>query len=243
MRIIKVNATDSTNSFLREMYRENPATQNLCLSAYEQTKGRGQKGTLWQCEAGKNLTSSLLLTRLKLGVKQQFKLSAMVSLTVLEVLEKLSIPNLKIKWPNDILADNFKIGGILIENFLKGDKIHASIIGIGLNVNQEKFDNLPKAGSLQMLTGKNYDLERLLETLADSIEKKFSLLNDFSMEDVLKDYHHNLFAIHKVSTFQLPSGKRFSGILRGIDEDGRLEVLTEANGLEKFEVKQIKLLY
>lgn len=243
MRIIKVDATDSTNSFLRDMYRENPSTENLCLSTFEQTKGRGQKGTLWQSEAGKNLTFSLLLTHLKLDVKQQFKLSAMVSLAVLDALKKVGVPNLKIKWPNDILAGNFKIGGILIENFLKGDKIHASIIGMGLNVNQKKFYNLPKAGSLNMLTGKDYDLGPLLETLANAIEKKLGLLNDSSMDEVLKDYHHNLFAIHSVSTFQLPSGKRFSGILRGIDEDGRLEVLTEGDCLKKFEVKQIQLLY
>lgn len=243
MRTIKVDATNSTNSFLRDMYRENPGMENLCLCAYEQTQGRGQKGTYWQANAGENLTFSLFFTRLQLDVKQQFKLSAMVSLAILEALKNIGVPNLEIKWPNDILAGNLKIGGILIENFLKGDRIHATIIGLGLNVNQKNFDNLPKAASLHMLTGKNYDLKPLLETLTNSIENKILLLDEVSMEEVLDDYHKNLFAIHAMSTFELPNGDRFIGLLQGIDEQGMLRVLGEGNRLKKFDVKQVCLLY
>lgn len=243
MRTIKVDATNSTNSFLRDMYRENPTMENLCLSTYEQVNGRGQKGTSWQAKAGKNLTFSMFFTHLELDVTQQFKLSAMVSLATLNALKMIGVDHLKIKWPNDILADSFKIGGILIENFLKGNKIHASIIGMGLNVNQKNFDDLPKAASLSMLTGKSYDLALTLDCVTNAIEKQLLLLNELSLDDVLRDYHKNLFAINKISTFELPNTKRFPGIIQGVDSHGKLEVLTEGNRLKRFEVKQVKLLY
>lgn len=243
MRIIKVDATNSTNSFLRDLFRQNPAMDNCCLVAKEQTLGRGQKGTVWQADAGKNLTFSLLFTGLELEVNTQFKLSAVVSLGVLEALKNQGVPNLKIKWPNDILAGNFKIGGILIENFLKGDRVHATIAGIGLNINQEKFDHLPKAASLKMLMGKKIDLDLLLEEVIHSVEKKMRLLKELPMEEVLRRYHEKLFAMGKVSTFQLPNGTRFSGIVQGIDEQGKLQVLTDDDILKKFEVKEVKLLY
>lgn len=243
MRTIKVDATNSTNAFLRELYRENRASENLCLVANEQTAGRGQKGATWESEKGKNLTFSMLFAHVDLKAKHQFKLSALTGLATLEGLEKFKIHNLKLKWPNDILAGNFKIGGVLIENFLKGDQINASIIGIGLNVNQKKFPDLPKAASLKMLLKKRVGLQALLETLTVSIENKLLCLDQFSMQEVLDGYHQKLFGIHKVSTFELPSGERFSGILKGVDEQGQLLVLREGLGVKSYEIKEVKLLY
>lgn len=242
MRIIKVDATDSTNSYVRELYRENPNLENLCLWTNAQTKGRGQKGNTWQSEDGKNLTFSVFFQGLTLDVSEQFRLSAIASLTVYEVLLSIGIPNLQIKWPNDILADNFKIGGILIENFLRGSEIHATIIGLGLNVNQNMFNNLPKAASLTQLTGRHFDLDWLLNQFIGALEKKIQVLNHLSMTELLECYHEHLFAKDEIFTFELPNAQRFPGIVRGVDDDGRLIVQTD-DGSKRFEVKEVRLLY
>jgi BirA family biotin operon repressor/biotin-[acetyl-CoA-carboxylase] ligase len=74
---------------------------------------------------------------------------------VVASLEIYNIPKLSIKWPNDIMSSNFKIGGILIENSLKSDGCCFFCRGLGLNINQTNFDNLPKASSLAVICGLN----------------------------------------------------------------------------------------
>lgn len=243
MRIIKVDATDSTNSFLREFYRENSVLENTCVIANEQRQGRGQMGAGWQSEPGKNLTFSVLFTTMDLPVNRQFALSALMGLALLEALEKLDIGNFALKWPNDILAGNKKIAGILIENFLKADKIHASIVGVGLNVNQEKFDALPQASSLKQATGKEYALNPLLESIIHFMENRLRDLNLLSTEDILAEYHRNLFGYEKPHRFQLPNGECFQGTIKGVSAQGKLQILHENKKMYYFEVKEIKMLY
>ncbi|MDX1545194.1 MAG: biotin--[acetyl-CoA-carboxylase] ligase, partial [Christiangramia sp.] len=116
MRIIKVNAIDSTNSFVREFYEGNNDFEPVCVRAISQKKGRGQRGSSWESKAGENLTFSILYPQKKLNVSRHFLLSATISLAVLKALHELQIPELKVKWPNDILSARRKVGGILIEN-------------------------------------------------------------------------------------------------------------------------------
>lgn len=242
MRIIKVNATDSTNTFLREIQRKNIFFENLCLVAYKQTKGRGQRGAGWISEPGKNLTFSLLFRNMELPANEHFKLNAATSLALLESLQKTGIKDLSVKWPNDILSGNSKIAGILIENNLKNGKIKDSIIGIGLNVNQENFPGLPKAASLKSLSGKDFDLDSLLKILVEEIEASFEGFKNQKIKDVLEKYHTHLFRIGKVSEFELPSGESFSGTIRGVSMEGKLRV--EQDGVEEgFLMKEVKLRY
>src|SRR5690606_23125860 len=143
--------------------------ENLCVVANHQTNGRGQQGAGWDSEPEKNLTFSLLFQDLELPAHEHFKLNATISLTLLGFLEENGLKNLSVKWSNDILSGNFKIAGILIENTLKNGKIKDSIIGIGLNVNQENFPGLLQAASLKSLLGKDFDLDDLLKTLVEEI--------------------------------------------------------------------------
>jgi len=243
MQYIKVLATDSTNAALKTYYRNSSSITNTCLSATHQKKGSGQKGTSWETEDGKNLTFSLLLQDLNLDIDFSFKISALVSLAVSDFAQqKLPDQKVKIKWPNDILADNFKIAGILIENFLRKNKIHTSIIGIGLNINQTFFKDLPRAGSFKMFTHKNYNLEELLPDLAEQIEKKVYDGIHTPLSEILKKYESHLFRINKVSTFQFPDGNLAKGKIKGIQPSGKLWV--EFEGTQKeFDIKEIKLVY
>ncbi len=243
MRSIKVLATDSTNLFLRELFREEPDIENCYVVTEEQTKGKGQMGAGWASEKGKNLTFSLLLNDLNLKIDEQFKLSAIVAMSIIEVLKKLQIPKMKIKWPNDILAENLKICGILIENILVSGRVGSTIIGIGLNVNQLEFENLPQAASLKKLTGVHFDLDYLLKLLVNTIEKNIYEKKDWKIEAVLNEYYSHLFRLNKASTFEFPHGERKTGIIKKVSKQGRLIILFEDHIEQEFDIKEIKLLY
>ena len=142
MNIIKLNAIDSTNTYLRQLSMTEVVEDFTVVTANHQTNGRGQMGTQWDSQVSKNLMVSVFKDVSHLDLECNFYISIVVSLSILEALKTFNIKNLKVKWPNDILSENKKIGGILIENIIKQTKLNATIIGFGLNVNQTQFDNL-----------------------------------------------------------------------------------------------------
>ncbi|HSP11112.1 MAG TPA: biotin--[acetyl-CoA-carboxylase] ligase [Salegentibacter sp.] len=243
MRIIKVNATDSTNDFARDLYRGKSDFEPTCVWAEDQTRGRGQRGSGWMSNPGQNLTFSILYPKIEVEVNRQFLLSAAVSVAVVNALERFNIPNLKVKWPNDIMSGNFKIGGILIENILKNNQMSASVIGIGLNINQVKFSDLPQAASMKMLTGITYDLEEVLATIMASIEKTLSSISISNQSQILELYAEKMFRKDVVSTFQYPDNSYLTGIIRGVTTAGRLNVEIENSVFKTFDLKELKLMY
>jgi len=243
MRTIKVNAIDSTNSFVRKFYDGKTDFEPICIRALNQTAGRGQRGSHWVSRPGENLTFSILYPQKKLNVSRHFILSATISLAVSQVLEKLEIPNIKVKWPNDILSAKQKLGGILIENIVKTEGIVASIIGIGLNVNQIDFAGLPNAGSLKSVTNKNYDLDELLNLLIFQIEKELASLPNRDSTDTLEEYAKKMFRLNMVSVFSSSEGEKFNGIIRGVTTEGKLNLEIEDAVFRTYDLKEIQLLY
>lgn len=243
MDIIKVSAIDSTNSLGRKMFKDNPKLPLTCIVAQQQWKGRGQRGTHWQAQTGKNLTFSLVLPHPGVSVKSQFLISAQIASSLVLGLNGLGIPRLKLKWPNDIMSGNFKIAGILIENIIAEGELAASIIGIGLNVNQTDFQELPDASSLKLVTGQEFSLEELLSRILESLEPNFQALPKLSAEEILRNYQDNLFRKNIPSTFQLPDGTFFMGIIQNVRESGKLQVKTEDDRHLEFELKEVKLCY
>ncbi|MDT0648752.1 biotin--[acetyl-CoA-carboxylase] ligase [Autumnicola edwardsiae] len=243
MRIIKVNAINSTNEFARDLYRGNSNFDPVCVVAYAQNKGKGQRGAGWVSNPGENLTFSILYPHEQLAVVDQFLLSAAVALAIADVLEQHQIPKIRVKWPNDIMSASYKLCGILIENILKNDKISASIVGVGLNVNQMEFLNLPRAGSMQQMSGRNFDLDSLLDILLDSIEKRLELLSVSAKSSLLEEYTSKMFKKDMVSTFELPDGSHLTGIIRGVTHAGRLTIETEDSVFKTFDLKEVKLLF
>lgn len=242
MQIIKLNATSSTNEYFKQMLSVNSIEDFTVVVTDNQTNGRGQMGTKWISESGKNLTFSVLKNDLNLDALQQFKLNIAVSIALYDALQTFNIPNLYIKWPNDILSANHKICGVLIENILVGSRIQQSIIGIGLNVNQILFDNLPNVSSLKLLLGKNFDLDALLEEILFHLKKYVT--NDFLHADKsINLYTEKLFRLDKPSTFKNENDELFMGFIKGISPYGKLKVMLEDEILKEFDLKEIKLLY
>lgn len=242
MQLIKVNAINSTNSLALQKLRENPKMEPCCIWAQQQWEGRGQRGSQWISRAGQNLTFSIVFPYPNVPVDRQFLISASVATAIIKSLKKQEVPKLKVKWPNDIMAANFKIGGILIENVIVKEKLAATVIGIGLNVNQTHFENLPLAGSLKLATGRNFNREEILHGLMHEIEHALSNISLLVSEEIMNTYKKYLFRIHVPSTFQLPDKSLFTGIIHDISENGKLIVEMENEFLKEFDLKEIKMM-
>lgn len=242
MLVLKISATTSTNSYVKSLLKENRDHQELVVIADAQTQGRGQMGTSWKSQRGKSLTFSVYKRFSDFDVSRQFYLSMAVSLAIKEVLEQFEIPDIKIKWPNDILSANKKICGILIENTLQTNKIKGSIIGIGLNVNENELDGLPNATSMKIGTHRSFDLKVVFEKLTEVLFQKFTLLQQKSFADIEEAYFESLYRIHQVSVFESPDKKAFNGIIQGVSREGKLQIKTEDEGVVSFDFKEIKLI-
>ncbi|EEK13811.1 biotin--[acetyl-CoA-carboxylase] ligase [Capnocytophaga gingivalis ATCC 33624] len=243
MEIIKLNATNSTNTYLKNLLKEKQVKDLSCIWALSQTQGRGQQGAKWISEPGKNLTFSVLKKFENLSSEYHFLLNMEVSLAIFRALKKLYIPDLAVKWANDILSSKKKICGILIENTLHKEQISSSIIGIGLNVNQVFFNDLPNVSSLQKIMGHPFDLEEVLLLICQELEVSLKSLSPTRFETMLDEYHTHLFRKDKPSTFEYPNGERFMGYIRGVSHNGQLQVEQEDALMSSFSLKEIKLLY
>ncbi|QRM87983.1 biotin--[acetyl-CoA-carboxylase] ligase [Lacinutrix sp. WUR7] len=243
MRIIKLNAINSTNTFLKELSSEEGVVDYTVVQTDYQTNGRGQMGTLWTANSGENLMFSVFKDVSFLNFNQHFYISITVAIALIKTLEKHQISKLSIKWPNDILSENKKICGVLIENSIKQNKFKDSIIGIGLNVNQTNFENLPQASSLQLLTGRVFNVDEILYDFIENLKHYFMLLEKGDLEILKTTYEKYLFRKKKPSTFKDIEGKMFSGIIQSVSQNGNLQVLLEDNVLNEYDLKEIKLLY
>ncbi len=243
MNIIKLNAIDSTNSYLKQLVRETQLQDETVVVAEKQYSGRGQMGNGWVSKEGQSLTFSVFKTYNSLDVAKQFVISMTVSLAVLEALKTLNIPNVCVKWPNDIMSANKKIGGILIENVLEGNTIKYSVIGIGLNVNETHFENLPQASSLKIETKKLFDLDQVLQKTTITVFKNLQKLPEDDALAIQQIYESELFRKDVISVFESAEGIRFNGIIKGVSAIGELLVETEQTALQKFQLKEVKLVY
>ncbi|WGK63836.1 biotin--[acetyl-CoA-carboxylase] ligase [Croceiramulus getboli] len=243
MHIVKLDAIDSTNSYLRRKSRAKELKEDTLVWAQEQTAGRGQMGTHWFSQAGQNLTFSVFrkVTRIQSG--QQFYITMATSLAIAETLEKLQIEAVSVKWPNDILAGKQKICGILIESVIKKGRLEAVILGIGLNVNQTDFDRVAQATSIKKETGIHFALEDILQQMISQFHHYVDLLTQGELAMIKSEYEEKLFLRDRPATFEHPDGSRFVGIIQGVSEQGRLQILLEDDRKQEFDMKAIKLLY
>lgn len=243
MRIIKLNAIDSTNSYLRRLSNEEYLEDYTIVTAEYQTQGKGQMGTVWSSESSRNLIFSVFKDTTKFQLEHPFLISMVTSLAVIKALQSFSISRLSIKWPNDILSEDKKICGILIENVIKQQSLGNTIIGVGLNVNQTEFINLPKASSLKLITGNVYDLEEVLYEVIKSLKYYFGILKKADYEGLKTAYEACLFRKDKPSTFKDDKGFVFSGYIKSVTLLGTLQVLLEDDIIKEFDLKEVALMY
>lgn len=243
MHRIKLSATESTNSYLKELMAATRMVDFTVVTTVLQRRGRGQVDATWESEPGKNLTFSVLKLHERLGLESHFLISICVSLALYQVLSLLGVPRLSIKWPNDILSGNAKICGILIENSVSGQEIKSSVIGIGLNVNQTSFPNLSGASSLKLVLDRELHLEELLDTLLQQLKISLSQLQKPNGQLLLANYEQLLFKKGSPATFREPNGPFFNGIIQGVTKQGKLRVLSDGGENREYGLKEVQLQY
>lgn len=241
-------SVDSTNAYAKLLFSKSKPTEGTAICAEEQSAGRGQIGSKWEAAPQKNIIMSVILYPKFLLATAQFQLNQVVSLAVLATLSEYIDPQLlHLKWPNDIYIQDKKVGGILIENSLKGTWLDHSIVGIGLNINQTTFGAaLTQATSLAIATRQQYDLEILLARLCENIEGYYLQLQAKSSDSKKKleqAYLDSLLGYQAWRNYQLPQHQTtFRGKITGVSPTGKLQVETEAHPLE-FDLKEIKFLF
>lgn len=215
----------STNDYLKSICSTTENTpEGTVIWALEQTAGRGQHQNQWRSETGKNLTLSILLKPASLKAIEAFRLSKTIAVAVLDTVHHFIQKKVSIKWPNDIYVDQSKIAGILIENSIQGELVKQSIIGIGLNVNQESFlsENLPT--SILNCSGQEFPLQEVTNHLLAKISKRYLELQLGNFKTVDSNYFQHLYKVHETHVFFI-DGKKETCTIKGIHADGTIELI------------------
>lgn len=225
----------STNDEILSVLNEDEST---AVFTFNQTKGRGQYGNIWKVIPNQNLAYSLALKTSKVNISDTF-LNYYTAIIVRDFLANLTNAEAKIKWPNDIILNGKKVCGILIEK-KKINHEEYYIIGIGINVVQNDFSHLPKAGSVLSVTGLSFDLNQFANQFHQYL---VSRMKDVDPEEmILNIYNNSLFRKDEISVFQ-KNDVRQNGIIKKADKNGFLWIELENEGLQKFFHKEIELLY
>lgn len=228
--------TESTNEKIIEFLKVNNGSCGIFT--LNQTNGKGQYGNRWMAEPGKNLAYSLAVEVSSISAPVEI-FNFRTACLVRSFIAKMTSETVEVKWPNDIIIQNKKIGGMLIERKKSGGE-DFYIIGIGINVLQQDFKNLPKAGSILTQTGISLDLKEFTQTLHAWISAQ--IISTADPGEVLEEYNRHLFGKDRVSVFE-KAGVRQNGIIQKADQNGFLWIDLEHDGLQKFYHKQIQMLY
>lgn len=202
-----------------------------------QTSGRGQFGNSWDSEAGKNLLFSVYLRPSALPASASFFLNMSVCLALADALNEFH-PGFVVKWPNDILFDSKKLCGVLIENSIKGNYIQSSIIGVGLNLNQQEFAQ-PAATSLRLITGREQKLKHVLDKIMLHLEQRYLQVTG-NPARLKEDYLQSLYGVHlpvKVAY----QGREVEARILDVKKDGELLLQAEGRHLN-FRFKEVEFL-
>ncbi|MEZ4721241.1 MAG: biotin--[acetyl-CoA-carboxylase] ligase [Flavobacteriales bacterium] len=227
--IIHLSVVDSTNIYTTKQLSQSGMKEWTTVMADSQSLGKGQRGRKWDSEFGRNLLCSTVVKPVHLRVREQFLVSAAASISVCLTLMDFGM-EAQIKWPNDILVNGRKIAGLLIENQLAQDCIESSVVGLGLNVNQDEFNNYPwPATSMVKEASNQFDREEVLHAFRDHFKTMLEATSRSKIA-LLNQYNELLYAKGEVISFQI-GDLAFSARLKGVTLLG--ELVIEENGKEK----------
>ena len=235
-KIVRLESVDSTNNYTANLIKSGELVHGSVIMAVEQTNGRGQMGAEWLVKPVENLTFSIFLDNVNLSVDNQFFLTRLVSVSLIDFLANFNIPAM-IKWPNDLFVNDKKIAGVLIENNVSGSFIQKSIIGIGLNVNQSEFGNL-EATSLYLKTGIHRSMDDVLFSFIKSFNNRIAEGETNSKLEA--DYLKYLHLLNVKSRFEDKDGT-FEGTILGVAANGQLRVEKSTREL-LYSLKEIRFI-
>jgi BirA family biotin operon repressor/biotin-[acetyl-CoA-carboxylase] ligase len=236
---IKLNEVDSTNKYLAELAEHTRPADGTVVIAEHQTQGKGQRGAVWQAAPKLNLTFSIIYYPAHFAVSKQFQLTQAISLGVHDFLLTYC-KQVNIKWPNDLFVSGKKIGGLLIENTIKGENIVQVIVGVGININQKKF-NLPKGSytSLSLENNANYAMPEVLAAVLSCIERRYLQLINAQYIELKKQYMDALYLYQMPHEYYKYDGIKLNGKIIGINDKGLLLIEDQLKNIHQFANKEI----
>ncbi len=242
--LIELPSCPSTNDYALSLLSKSKPDEGTVILTFNQTQGRGQVGSQWISEAYQNIAFTSILYPEFLAPKEQIILNQAVALAVFQLIHRHVDQTVKIKWPNDLYINDRKVAGILIQNLLSSNKFNTSIVGIGVNVNQQKFPpELSTATSLSIEAGRTFHLKELALELCDELEKQYNRLKSPDRKSIHEEYLQHLYRFHQQSSFQVVDGTIFEGRIVGITPAGKLQVeKIKDQRLEEFGIKEIRFL-
>ena len=233
--LIYFNNCTSTQDELIDFLNQHYLSEDfLAVYTFNQTKGRGQYGNSWENLPEENLAYSFALKTKNINVSDTC-FNFYTAILVRDFIANLTKTEVKIKWPNDLILKNKKICGMLFEK-----NKNYFVVGIGINILQENFKNLPKAGSVLSQTGLSFELKAFTESLHQYLFEH--LVQKEIPNNILELYHLHLYRKNEVSVFE-KNEVRQNGIIKNVDENGYIWIDLENEGLQKFFHKEIELLY
>ncbi len=239
--IVILGQVGSTNNYATAQVRENEVEEGSVFLAVDQNKGRGQQSNQWESAPGKNITCSIVLHPDFLEIKDQFMLSKAVCLGISDYLNAY-VKNVRIKWPNDIYVDERKICGILIENAIMNGRFSSSVVGLGLNINQEQFlSDAPNPVSLFQLTGNTYDLSAELEKLCQELDRYYCMLIDGKYEFINQLFEERMFRKGEWHQFK-DEQRSYEGRILGVNEIGQLKIEDREGRIQEYHFKEVSYL-
>jgi BirA family transcriptional regulator, biotin operon repressor / biotin---[acetyl-CoA-carboxylase] ligase len=241
-KTIFLSESESTNSYAIDLLKNVNLHEGTVVQAARQTAGRGQRGNAWLTQSDCNLTASVILKPGFLELKRQFFLYKIAALACREAIDTIlegAGCEVRIKWPNDILVNGRKIAGILIENNVSERGINWTVIGIGVNVNQETFEGLPHACSLKQITGRDYETASLLTLICSRLEHEYLALKAKKYDLLSRKYMTHLFGLSATREFIFENSRR-NLLVKGVSETGLLHLQDETGREIEADVKQLE---
>jgi len=242
-----LHEVESTNTYAMNLLRNVNPIEGTIVYTDNQTQGKGQRGALWTSKIGQNMTVSVILKPQFLSIDNTFYLSKISALAVYDVLTDILVNSqydIKIKWPNDILVNQRKIAGILIENNFTTHSIQYSVIGVGLNINQQEFGDFERAAiSLKLLLNEDIDRKMVMELFFQKLEKWYLKLKEQKFDLIDKTYLNYLFGMGQIIDFEDSQKNKFKGKVVGVSRDGKLQIENSDLTVKNFDIKELKFVF
>jgi BirA family transcriptional regulator, biotin operon repressor / biotin---[acetyl-CoA-carboxylase] ligase len=228
----------STNTQASLLLKESSPPEGTVVYTDYQTKGRGQAGSKWESEKGKNLLISIILYPRTVSPEDQFNISMALSLGLCDFID-LYIQGTTIKWPNDIYVKNDKIAGILIENSVINKTIESTICGIGLNINQESFPGIiPDPVSLKLASGKEFDILICLKQLLSRLDNRYKQLLYDDRDYLRNEYLSRLYRFKKWHSYKIEDTV-FTGRIFDVLPSGKLKIENKSGKITEYSFKEV----
>lgn len=238
-KLILLDSVDSTNNYAAKLLSEGKIAHGTVILADKQTDGKGQRGNKWQTGSEKQFICSVFLKTAFLSVERYWYLNLAVANAVRNTIAHY-IPDLPlIKWPNDVLVNDRKVAGILIETHWNAGKIHGVVAGVGINIHSEAA--LPRGGALSDSMETLPEALEMSRIFTGNLEIQFELLRKGDWNSLMNEYLRNLWKLNQVTEVEI-SGRRMSGTIRGLNENGNLLLETEG-ATNAYDLKEVVFHY